>query len=291
MFPDEPTNVERCCCYSSLLFDAAHANILHKEMNRSVSNLHNVDLHFNQLLSFTDDWDALRTDDNEVPLRQLHELIYYYAVEVYGRNDIKMWLKSNQDKSVLDYVNGSDLAFAMLVYDNYHPKWVHEIEERRKSDMLQQELQQDRNASSAGDEVKWRARELTNKKRKRYTGPDLRYTHPPTHKKGYLESGWKPEGMQRFQSLTSAFDQLVGDKESWTLCKESWDCYIRDRKEVEGNDCWVPIYEKISDEDEDGGGEGDDSEAGKFDFVLKESPYYEVGGMTGGIEVPQVFMS
>lgn len=171
---------------------------------------------------------------------------------------------------MLDKVNSSDLAFAVLVFENYHSKWVHEIETERELDLKLDQRVNCTSVEETDSTSSSKKEQQASRKRKRYTGPPLPYTQPPTRKMGYLESGWTTKALNRLQSLQEIFDGLLRNKDVWQKCKESWDEYIGNLKQLDGHDCWVPIYTQLSEDDNEDNEEGKNGE-GIFDFVLGNS--------------------
>lgn len=233
------------------------------DLHASCSDFDSIGRTFETLLAYDGNWNDLIHDPTA--LFQLNEFVYYYASGIDGRNTIKEWLRCNQEKSMLDKFTASDLAFTMLVYENYHPKWVHEITAKREEDTKQGPESDEDNVTPPTRQVQQKA----GRKRKNYLGPTLQYTKLQTHKNAYLENGWTPEAFQRLHSLENLFRGLLTHEEAWTTCKESWDSFIRNEKQVEGNGCWVPLFVRISEDDNDD--EGDDdagNEKGLFEFKL-----------------------
>lgn len=212
-------------------------------------------------------------------LNQLHKLIYYYAFQVYGKNEIKGWLKANKEKSVLDHVTASDLAFTVLVYENYHPKWINDIETER----VMEQHQNDTGEKDEPDDA------TVGQKRKNRSdssaGPQLKYTKPANVRHKYLESGWNDEGFRRFKELQQSFHTLMIDDQAWQACKETWDDYVSNMKQF-GNRCWVPQYSKLDLGDDDGDNDDiADTDEVKFEFVQPEP---DALISMGAINVPEI---
>ena len=221
---------------------------------------------FDTLLSIADDWDTLR--HNTSALVELYNLVYYYACEVYGRTAVKSWLKANQDMSVLDKVNPSDLAFALLVFENYHPKWVAEIKDARVQEGMKQD-HQSVDTHFASNDTSIKVAEGPSKKKRKIDGIKLKYTKDGTKKK-YLECGWKREGLKRFEHLQNSFAMLLTNEVAWKDCKDGWVSFIEDLKRNSDISCWVPTYYRQDVDDTYDEGNSSDEEEG-FEFVLEGS--------------------
>lgn len=208
----------------------------------------------------------------------LFDLVYHYAIEVYGREAIKKWLKANKEKSVLDHLNPTDLAFALLVYENYFPKWVEDIEQDRLDCAAIDAGTNDENEKNKRkrDGSVQAETGLDKKKRRRFAG---KYTKDPRCKNSYLQSGWTEEGMQRYDELRHIFNSLSQSQDVWMKCKEGWNMYIVKKKEV-GGECWVPTYcREVVDETESDQDIGSGDNNGWFQYVSLRSEE-----MTGSID-------
>lgn len=250
---------------------AVHHVLCHLEIHRGCSNskLEQVGQSFSTLLSISDDWNAL-PETSEAVL-QLCDLMYYYASESYGRNAIKMWMKNHQDKCVPDKLSPSDLAFALAVFENYHPKWVAEIKAERGED----------------DEEDLDIKEPAKKKMKKASsaGMTLLYTKDPSKgRNAYLSCGWTQKGLRRFQTLDKLFRNLKGNTAVWDSCKVSFESYIDLKKNDDVDGCWVPTYHKKEEDDYDE--ENSSGEEEGFEFEIGGSEGVEA--MCGGIMVPGV---
>lgn len=223
---------------------------------------------FHTLLAHEDDWNGLVSDTNAI--RELNDLIYYYATEIYGRLDIKSWLRAHKDKSVLDRLTPNDLAYTVLVYDNYHFKWKHEMEVERAESMRR--MAAATAAASAGDDHAIFMPPQKKQKKPPYDGPSLPYTKPAKSKKQYLEIGWNTEGIKYLKRLTGSFTALRENHRVWTLCKEFWEDYVRKMSRNCG--CWVPQYQLqdiVDDEVQDAIAGADGEEY--FEFVPMEDNF------------------
>ena len=238
-----------------------------KALHSTCSDFSIIERAFETLLAYDGSWSDLVLDDSA--LFQLNEFVYYYASEIDGRLSIKEWLRANQDKSMLEKFTASDLAFTMLVYENYHPKWVHEITAAREGGMNQGLDEEGADTVVTSRRQTQRKAGRKRKKKTKYSGPPLKYT-TTKRKNAYLGTSWTPEALQRLQSLQHFFDGLKVHDEVWTTCKESFDAFIQNEKDIDGNDCWVPLF--VCQDEEDDEGETDvENDKGLFDFTLGDS--------------------
>lgn len=212
---------------------------------RTCDDFRGVGASFELLLSFTNTndggWDAL-LQPRSPEVVQLCNLVYHYASEVYGRTRIKNWLKANQDKSVLDIMTASDLAFAAIVFQNYFPRWIDDLQADNDADAEDEEKQVNDDNEKDGEEP-----EPPQKKRKT-SELQLKYTKKQGQKKRYLEDDWTSEGKNRLTHLQCMFKELMQHEVAWQACKDGWDKYIADMKR-NGVRCWVPTYRREEEED------------------------------------------
>ena len=240
------------------------------DLHRSVPSFGRIGSSFDTLLEYTENWNDLPEDANA--LIEHFDLIYHYASEVHGRVAIKKWLKTNRDKSLLDRLDPTDVAFALLVFENYSPKWVEDIETDRQDcaavDAMTNHEEDEtnkrkRNGSAQDDEGRKKK-----KKRRLFVG---KYTKDPHCKNQYLQSGWSKEGMQRYDELCRFFNSLFQNQDIWLKCKEGWEEYVMSKKQG-GGECWVPTYhlEDAGETDLDQhNGSGEDN--GWFQFVVPKT--------------------
>lgn len=256
------------------------------DLHRSLPSFGCIGSSFDTLLEYAENWNDLPEDANA--LIELFDLIYHYASEVHGRVAIKKWLTTNRDKSVLDRLDPTDVAFALLVFENYSPKWVEDIETDRQDcaavDAMTNHEEDEtnkrkRNGSAQDDEGRKKK-----KKRRLFVG---KYTKHPHCKNQYLESGWSKAGMQRYEELCRFFNSLFHNKDVWLKCKEGWDEYVMSKKQGGRGECWVPTYhrEDVEEPDSDhdnGSGEGN----GWFQFVVPKTE-----DVDGGIEFKEQYVT
>ncbi len=203
---------------------------------------------FSTLLSISEEWDGLQ--DTSAAKLELCNLIYYYATNVYGRNSIKNWMRLNKEKSLIDKITASDLAFALIVFENYHPKWVAEIEAQRRREDVDHDEDALANKNQDDDDLANKNPPKQTKKRKRPSaaaGMTLLYTKDPRKRNHYLACGWKLNGLRRFDKLVRAFHKLKENAVVWESCRQSFQSYIDEKKKDGDESCWVPTFYKEND--------------------------------------------
>ncbi len=192
--------------------------------------------------------DLSDTRDEVTAMNQFFELVYHYVPEIYGKTKMKQWMKANQDKSLLDKITSSDVAYALLVYITYHPTWSASSAD---DDDEEEERGEDESASSSPDST-------NTKKRKKMVRAVSPYCH--TKKLELYENAWTDEGMEFYKKLLTGMKELKNNDQVWGIWKESWDEYISHKHQMEVG-CWVPMFGVCN------VGGADDSDSGAAEAV------------------------
>lgn len=225
---------------------------------------------FDNFLRFKDDWSRLQNDRSPAAsMDELNALVYHYVAECYGRTEIKRWLKVNKGRSVLDMITASDLAFSILVYDNYSSRWTSEIWTKAKQSSMEGNEEQDSQEEDDAWEEEQEQSGSSNKKRKKAPSnmPSLPFSKPKTKKLKYLETGWTGAGVQRYRELEESMKRLMRNETLWNKLKRGWESFISGLHEDNQTTCWIPQFRRMNSVEED-----DDileeEEVDGFDFEL-----------------------
>lgn len=130
--------------------------------------------------------------DKEMHLHLLAE----YVPKLYPKNQIKKWLQSNPDKTFLQMIHPSDIAFTILLIKNGEAHWIDEY----------------KNKDNTGPKVKGLFNSDTQKKRT------------------FGEVMWSAEGMDYFNKCKTNWDRTYADVERWEKLQEDWCKHIKDTK-------------------------------------------------------------
>jgi hypothetical protein len=130
--------------------------------------------------------------DKEMHLHLLAE----YVPKLYPKNQIKKWLQSNLDKTFLQMIHPSDIAFTILLIKNGEAHWIDEY----------------KNKDNTGPKVKGLFNSDTQKKRT------------------FGEVMWSAEGMDYFNNCKKNWDRTYADVERWEKLQEDWCKHIKDTK-------------------------------------------------------------
>ena len=134
-------------------------------------------------------------DESEQFLRFLDK----YVSRAIGNHQMAKFCRVNRDKTLLDKVTSSDIAYTILVYENTKEVWEEEISIR---------------ASDKTDEEKRKT--IRRQKPKYHEGCGKRL-------KRYAD-GWTDDGRNYFKELMSIFRQLKNN-EVWNKLHEYWGMY------------------------------------------------------------------
>ena len=130
--------------------------------------------------------------EKETHLRLLAE----YVPKLYPKSQIKKWLQSNPDKTFLQMIHPSDIAFTILLIKNGEAQWIDEY----------------KNKGNTGPKVKGLFNSDTQKKRT------------------FGEVMWSAEGMDYFNKCKTNWDRTYADVERWEKLQEDWCKHIKDTK-------------------------------------------------------------
>jgi hypothetical protein len=130
--------------------------------------------------------------EKETHLRLLAE----YVPKLYPKSQIKKWLQSNPDKTFLQMIHPSDIAFTILLIKNGEAQWIDEY----------------KNKGNTGPKVKGLFNSDTQKKRT------------------FGEVMWSAEGMDYFKKCKTNWDRTYADLERWEKLQADWCEYIKDKK-------------------------------------------------------------
>lgn len=216
------------------------------------------------------DWDDLLNDQDAMD--ELNHLFYYFVGENYGVRSMNHWLRGNKHKSIIERYTAQDIAFTLVVYENYQPKWKEELAQQ----LLAEEDAEREETSAAAVEDGSDAQEPANKKRKTH---DLLYTRSGG-KREYLKTSWTEEGLLRYKQLCTRMSELLSNKKVWQGCIESWESYVDNKRaDDDTSSCWVHTYRKIEKEGAgiDNEDEDDDVQPVTFSFSLGDDNTDSIG--------------
>ena len=122
--------------------------------------------------------------DKEMHLHLLAE----YVPKLYPKNQIKKWLQSNPDKTFLQMIHPSDIAFTILLIKNGEAHWIDEY------------------------------------KKKDNTGPKVKglFNSDTQKKRTFGEVMWSAEGMDYFNNCKTNWDRTYADVERWEQLQADW---------------------------------------------------------------------
>jgi hypothetical protein len=132
----------------------------------------------------------------------LHFLDKYTMIIVGGSKALGEYFKMNKDKTLLDRVTESDIAYGFLVYENSYDVWMEEIV---KLD------------TCSTKEEKKAFKHVAQNKYHVQRGARLRL----------YADGWTPDGRERFNAICDEVRDMMESKELWSTLQEHWKTYMK----------------------------------------------------------------
>ena len=108
-------------------------------------------------------------------------LLANYVPKLYPKTKIKKWLQSNPDKTFLDMIYPSDIAFTILLIKNGEELWISEY----------------KNEDNTGTKVK------------------VLFNSESQKKRSFGDNLWSAEGMEYFNKCKTNWDRTYADGERW----------------------------------------------------------------------------
>jgi len=127
----------------------------------------------------------------------------YYVSKMIGSRELKKFCVLYPGKTLLDKMTASDIAFAILCYENGVDVWLERIKMKRMNNVDREAFE--KTAS-------------------------LKYHHQPGTKLKAYEDGWTEEGVQYYEELVINVKGIMGNKPLWENVKVHWKTYLRENK-------------------------------------------------------------
>ena len=122
-----------------------------------------------------------------------------YVLKMAGTREIQQYRKMNRDGNVMNKMTASDIAFAVVVYENGHDVWVEKMKEERMTTV-----------------------EKANYKKT----ATLKYHTRMGTKHAVFRDGWTDEGREYYEQLKTIFERLKNGDMWKTVCLH-WTTYLR----------------------------------------------------------------
>jgi hypothetical protein len=149
---------------------------------------------------------SLTEDTITIPYEENLEFLTFmdfYEIKLAGSRELKSWRVKNTGKTLLDKMTASDIAYAILVYENGIDVWM---ERMKKRQMNAEELVQFVHSAK----LKYH---LT-------VGTKLKAYH----------DGWTQLGRDYYYSLLKTIQRIKGNTELWDVMKDNWRTYLKKNK-------------------------------------------------------------
>ena len=127
----------------------------------------------------------------------------YYVSKMIGSRELKKFCVLYPGKTLLDKMTASDIAFAILCYENGVDVWLERIKMKRMNNVDRESFE--KTAS-------------------------LKYHHQPGTKLKAYEDGWTEEGVQYYEEMVINVKGIMGNKPLWENVKVHWKTYLRENK-------------------------------------------------------------
>ena len=150
-------------------------------------------------VSLTEDTTTITYEEN----LEFLTFMDFYVSKLAGARELKSWSVKNPGKTLLDKMTASDIAYAILVYENGIDVWMERMKKRQM------------NAEELVQFVK---------------SAELKYHHPPGTKLKAYHDGWTQLGRDYYYSLLKTIQRIKGNTELWDVMKDNWRTYLNKNK-------------------------------------------------------------
>ena len=127
----------------------------------------------------------------------------YYVSKMIGSRELKKFCVLYPGKTLLDKMTASDIAFAILCYENGVDVWLERIKMKRMNNVDREAFE--KTAS-------------------------LKYHHQPGTKLKAYEDDWTEEGVQYYEEMVRDVKGIMGNGPLWENVKVHWGTYLRENK-------------------------------------------------------------
>ena len=127
----------------------------------------------------------------------------FYVSKLAGARELKSWSVKNPGKTLLDKMTASDIAYAILVYENGIDVWMERFQKKQMNTEEQSQAIQ---------------------------SATLKYHHPVGTKLKAYHDGWTQLGRDYYYSLLKMVQRIKGNTELWDVTKDNWRAYLNKNK-------------------------------------------------------------
>ena len=152
------------------------------------------------------DFLCLDHEDTEITYQDCLEFLTfmdYYVSKLIGSRELKKFCVLYPGKTLLDKMTASDIAFAILCYENGVDVWLERIKMKRMNNVDREAFE--KTAS-------------------------LKYHHQPGTKLKAYEDGWTEEGVQYYEEMVRVVKGIMANGPLWENVKVHWKTYLRENK-------------------------------------------------------------
>ena len=127
----------------------------------------------------------------------------FYVSKLAGARELKSWSVKNPGKTLLDKMTASDIAYAILVYENGIDVWMERFQKKQMN---------------------------TDEQSQAVQSATLKYHHPVGTKLKAYHDGWTQVGRDYYYSLLKTIQRIKGNTELWDVMKDNWRTYLNKNK-------------------------------------------------------------
>ena len=149
---------------------------------------------------------SLTEDTITIPYEENLEFLTFmdfYVSKLAGARELKSWSVKNPGKTLLDKMTASDIAYAILVYENGIDVWMERFKKKQMNTQEQSQVVQ---------------------------SATLKYHHPVGTKLKAYHDGWTQDGRDYYYSLLKTIQRIKGNTELWDVMKDNWRTYLNKNK-------------------------------------------------------------
>ena len=150
-------------------------------------------------ISLTEDTTTITYEEN----LEFLTFMDFYVSKLAGARELKSWSVKNPGKTLLDKMTASDIAYAILVYENGIDVWMERFQKKQMNTQEQSQVVQ---------------------------SATLKYHHPVGTKLKAYHDGWTQAGRDYYYSLLKTIQRIKGNTELWDVMKDNWRTYLNKNK-------------------------------------------------------------
>ena len=142
-------------------------------------------------ISLTEDRITITYEEN----LEFLTFVNFYVSKLAGTRELKSWSVTNLEKTLFDKMTASNIAYAILVYENGIDVWMERFQNRQMN--IEEQCQFVQSA-------------------------ELKYHHPAGMKLAAYHDGWTQLDRDYYYSLLKTIQGIKGNTILWDVMKDNW---------------------------------------------------------------------